>query len=60
MKGAENVFRYTVNEAALQLLYLPVAPQARAGAKAFIDGLLKPGTMAVGGVLLVAFRALGI
>jgi AAA family ATP:ADP antiporter len=55
-KGADMVLRYTVNDATLQLLYLPVPPAARARAKAFIDGLLKPATMALAGALLVVYR----
>ncbi len=41
-KGSDGVFRYSVNDVTLQLLYLPVPPQSRMKAKAFIDGMLKP------------------
>lgn len=41
-KGADAVFRYTVNDATTQLLYLPVPAHSRLKAKAFIDGILKP------------------
>lgn len=52
-KGAENVFRYTINDSTLQLLYLPVPSQVRGRAKALIDGMLKPLAVGVGGVVLV-------
>ncbi len=51
-KGAENVFRYTVNDATMQLLYVPVASHRRGRAKAFIDGIVKPASIAVSGVVL--------
>ena len=50
-KGAENCLRYTVNDATLQLLYLPVPGHLRGRAKAFIDGILKP--LAIGGAGLL-------
>ena len=40
-KGADTLFRYSVNDATTQLLYLPVSPHARASAKAFINGVVK-------------------
>jgi ATP/ADP translocase/HEAT repeat protein len=57
-KGADAVFRYTVNDVTLQLLYLPVPPQARLKAKAFIDGILKPVAYGLTGLLLVGTMAL--
>lgn len=59
-KGADNVLRYTVNDATTQLLYLPVAAQTRGAAKAAIDGVLKPGAIALGGLLLLAWRWAGL
>ncbi|RMG16907.1 MAG: MFS transporter [Deltaproteobacteria bacterium] len=55
-KGADAVFRYTVNDATTQLLYLPVPAQNRLKAKAFIDGILKPVAYGSTGLLL----ALGV
>ncbi|MEE8409865.1 MAG: Npt1/Npt2 family nucleotide transporter [Myxococcota bacterium] len=52
-KGSENVFRYTVNDTTLQLLYLPLPTQLRGRAKAVIDGVLKPVSIGAAGVLLV-------
>lgn len=51
-KGAENIFRYTVNDATMQLLYVPVPAHHRGRAKTFIDGMLKPASIGVSGVLL--------
>ena len=51
-KGAENIFRYTLNDATMQLLYVPVPSHHRGRAKAFIDGILKQGSIAVSGLLL--------
>lgn len=49
-KGAENIFRYTVNDATTQLLYSPVPAARRGRAKAFIDGILKPSSIGISGV----------
>ncbi|MDP7040067.1 MAG: Npt1/Npt2 family nucleotide transporter [Myxococcota bacterium] len=56
-KGAENCLRYTVNDATLQLLYLPVPGHLRGRAKAFIDGILKP--LAIGGAGLLLALMVG-
>ncbi len=56
-KGAENIFRYTVNDATTQLLYVPVPSHQRGRAKAFIDGILKPFAQAAAGILLIVFRS---
>jgi ATP/ADP translocase/HEAT repeat protein len=57
-KSSDLVFRYTVNDATSQLLYLPLPSGQRKQAKAFIDGILKPGTIALAGLLLAAHRSL--
>jgi HEAT repeat protein len=49
-KGAENIFRYTVNDATSQVLYAPVPTDRRGRAKAFIDGILKPCAIGVAGL----------
>ncbi len=56
-KGSEFVFRYTINDATTQLLFLPVPASARGGAKAFIDGVIKPAAIAGSGLLLLAYKA---
>lgn len=56
-KGADTLFRYSVNDATTQILYLPVSPQARAPAKAFIDGVVKPTAIGMGGLLLLGYRS---
>jgi ATP/ADP translocase/HEAT repeat protein len=59
-KGSEFVFRYTINDATTQLLYLPVPAHIRAGAKAFIDGVVKPAAIALTGLTLIGTRALAL
>ena len=59
-KGSDNVIRYTINDATTQLLYLPVPAQIRGAAKATIDGVLKPGSIALAGLLLLGYRQLGL
>ncbi len=57
-KGSENVLRYTVNDAAMQLLYLPVPAAQRGRAKAFIDGILKHAATGSAGLLLFLATAI--
>lgn len=56
-KGADTLFRYSVNDATTQLLYLPVPAGARAAAKAFIDGVVKPLFIGLAGLVLIGYRA---
>ncbi|MEM6367991.1 MAG: Npt1/Npt2 family nucleotide transporter [Myxococcota bacterium] len=58
MRGAENVFRYTVHDATIHLLYVPIPGHQRGRAKAFIDGVLKPGAIGLCGVLLFSLTRL--
>lgn len=58
-KGADTLFRYSVNDATTQILYLPVPAQVRVSAKAFIDGVIKPTSIGLAGVLLAGYRAFG-
>jgi len=53
-KGSDSIFRYTLNDASMQLLYVPVPPHQRGRAKAMIDGILKPLAGVAAGLLLVA------
>jgi len=55
-KGADTLFRYSINDATSQILYLPVAPHSRAPSKAFIDGVLKPVAIGLGGLVLLGYR----
>src|SRR5207253_855376 len=50
-KGSDTIFRYTINDASMQLLYVPVKPHVRGRAKAFIDGVLKPIAIAATGAV---------
>ncbi|MEM6730580.1 MAG: Npt1/Npt2 family nucleotide transporter, partial [Myxococcota bacterium] len=51
-KGSENCLRYTINDSTLQLLYLPLPGTLRSRAKATIDGILKPLSIGVAGLLM--------
>jgi ATP/ADP translocase/HEAT repeat protein len=55
-KGADTLFRYSVNDATTQILYLPVPAQVRVSAKAFIDGVVKPTAIGLAGVSLAGYR----
>jgi HEAT repeat protein len=55
-KGADALLRYSINDSSTQILYLPFAPQLRVSAKAYIDGLVKPISIAICGLCLVAYR----
>ncbi|MBL8952715.1 MAG: MFS transporter [Myxococcaceae bacterium] len=58
-KGADTLFRYSINDATTQILYLPVPAQARAAAKAFIDSVIKPMAIGLAGLALAGYRAWG-
>src|SRR3954468_13742366 len=58
-KGSDTVFRYTINDASMQLLYVPVQPHVRGRAKAFIDGVLKPSSVAFAGAVLLVYKHSG-
>lgn len=55
-KGADTLFRYSINDATTQILYLPVPPRARAPAKAFIDGVIKPVSIGLAGLVLLGYQ----
>ncbi len=55
-KGSDVLFRYSINDATTQILYLPVPPQARVAAKAFVDGVVKPVAIGVSGLVLAGYR----
>lgn|GEM_PF-1508013 len=52
-KGAEHVFRYTIYDATIQLLYVPLATDLRRRAKSFADGVLRPSTIFMSGFFLL-------
>src|SRR3954468_7516412 len=58
-KGSDTIFRYTINDASMQLLYVPVQPYVRGRAKAFIDGILKPTSVALAGAVLLFYKQSG-
>ncbi len=58
-KGSDTIFRYTINDASMQLLYVPVQPHVRGRAKAFIDGILKPSAIALTGGVLYFYKQSG-
>jgi HEAT repeat protein len=58
-KGSDTIFRYTINDASMQLLYVPVQPHVRGRAKAFIDGILKPTAIALTGGVLYFYKETG-
>jgi len=55
-RACDVVLKYTVNDAALNLLYLPVGPRLRARAKAVLDGIVRPPLVTALGI---AFLAVG-
>src|SRR2546428_8337360 len=58
-KGSDTIFRYTINDASMQLLYVPVQPSVRGRAKAFIDGILKPTAIALTAAVLLFYNQSG-
>jgi HEAT repeat protein len=52
-KMGDHVLLYTVQDSSFQLLYNPVPIERRARIRGFIDGFVKPLSMAVAGVLLL-------
>ncbi|MGZ6143473.1 MAG: Npt1/Npt2 family nucleotide transporter, partial [Myxococcales bacterium] len=58
-KGSDTIFRYTINDASMQLLYVPVQAHVRGRAKAFIDGVLKPTAIAATGAALLFYKQSG-
>jgi hypothetical protein len=52
LKGVEMGGSYSILQSGMQLLYNPVPVESRPAVRAFIDGLVKKGGMALAGVLL--------
>jgi HEAT repeat protein len=53
-RAADVAFKYSVNDSAFNLLYLPLSSDLRGRAKALIDGVLKPPTVALLGLVFLA------
>jgi len=51
-RASDYAFRYTVNDAAMQLLYIPLDPKIKSRAKALIDGIIKPVFIGISGLSL--------
>ena len=51
-KGAENSLRYSINDATMQVIYMPVPGNMRGRAKSFIDGILKPASVGFAGLTM--------
>ena len=52
--GSNSVFRYSINRVGLELLYLPLVPEARKKIKLFIDVFVDRLGRAVAGVIILA------
>jgi ATP/ADP translocase/HEAT repeat protein len=52
LKASDATLRYTVNDATVQLLYLPVPSHTRGRAKAFVDGIIRPISIGLAGMSL--------
>lgn len=60
-RSSDTVFRYTVHDTSFNLLYVPVPHQLRSQARALIDGIFKPLTIGLSGILFfLAGRSSGI
>ncbi|MBP5407332.1 HEAT repeat domain-containing protein [bacterium] len=58
-KSGDSAFRYTINDAAIQLLYIPLDPKIKSRVKALVDGMVKPIFIGVSGLILLAVSYLG-
>ena len=52
-RAGDVVLKYTVHDAAVNLLFLPLGDRLRARAKALIDGILKPPVAAAAGLVFL-------
>lgn len=57
LRGADLTFRYTVNDSAMQMLYLPVPGHARGRFKALLETVIRPGAELTAGAALLAYLA---
>ena len=59
-RASDYAFRYTINDAAMQLLYIPLDPKIKSRAKAMIDGMIKPIFIGISGVFLYIVNLTGM
>jgi HEAT repeat protein len=52
-------FRYTINDASVQMLYLPLSASVRGRAKTLIEGIEKPAAIALAALFLLLYQQLG-
>ncbi len=57
-KASEGTLRYTLQDAGMQLVFVPVPSQVKSRVKATIDAVVRPGTEALVGLLLLGARAI--
>jgi ATP:ADP antiporter, AAA family len=50
-RSSDTVFRYTVHDTSFNLLYVPISHQLRSQARAVIDGIFKPLSIGLAGML---------
>jgi HEAT repeat protein/ATP/ADP translocase len=58
-RASDYTFRYTINDAAMQLLYIPLNPKLKSRAKALIDGIIKPLFIGFSGLAIYLISLLG-
>jgi HEAT repeat protein len=60
-RSPDTVFRYTIHDTSFNLLYVPIPQHLRARARTMIDGIFKPLTIGLAGVLFfLASQLVGI
>ncbi len=60
-RSSDTIFRYTIHDTSFNLLYVPIPNKLRSQARAAIDGIFKPLTIGLSGVLFfVVGRLAGI
>lgn len=57
-KFGDQTLRYTVHDAGMQIVYMPVPRAVRAKKKAFLDTVVRPASEATVGAFLLGYRAL--
>ena len=58
-RASDVALKYTLNDTAVNLLYLPVAPQLRGKMKAVVDGMVKPVVLIGLGLTFLVVSKLG-
>ncbi len=59
-RSSDYAFRYTVNDAAMQLLYIPLDSKIKSRVKAIVDGIFKPVCIGVAGLAIYGISRAGI